>query len=169
MSQTQNIDLENSAHADQHASLRLWLRMLSCTTLIEDRIRQKLRDEFSTTLPRFDLLAQLEKNPQGLTMGELSKRMMISGGNVTAIVDQLESEGTVVRQIGATDRRSYQVIMTPTGRQSFSRMAQVHEEWIVELFAELTERDQSGLNDLLGKLKTSIYQNTNNVIAETEQ
>ena len=168
MTAPKNIDLEISAHADQHASLRLWLRMLSCTTLIEDKIRQKLRDEFNTTLPRFDLLAQLEKNPQGLTMGELSKRMMISGGNVTAIVDQLESEGTVIRQIGETDRRSYRVIMTTIGRQSFTRMAQVHEEWIVELFAELAEQDQSGLNDLLGKLKTSIYQNSNNAMAETE-
>ena len=168
MTAPKNIDLEISAHADQHASLRLWLRMLSCTTLIEDKIRQKLKDEFNTTLPRFDLLAQLEKNPQGLTMGELSKRMMISGGNVTAIVDQLESEGTVIRQIGETDRRSYRVIMTPSGRQSFTRMAQVHEEWIVELFADLIEQDQSGLNDLLGKLKTSIYQNSNNAMAETE-
>jgi DNA-binding MarR family transcriptional regulator len=168
MNQTHNIDLEISAHADQHASLRLWLRMLSCTTLIEDRIRQKLREEFSTTLPRFDLLAQLEKNPQGLTMGELSKRMMISGGNVTAIVDQLETEGSVMRQIGLTDRRSYQVIMTPVGRQSFTQMAQIHEQWIVELFSDLSDQDQSGLNDLLGKLKASIYQNSNNEITETE-
>lgn len=167
MSQNQNIDLEISAHADQHASLRLWLRMLSCTTLIEEKIRHQLREEFNTTLPRFDLLAQLEKNPQGLTMGELSKRMMISGGNVTAIVDQLENEGSVVRQVGLTDRRSYQVIMTPFGRQSFTRMAQVHEQWIVELFSELGERDQTNLNDLLGKLKTSIYQNTNNETSET--
>lgn len=168
MNHPQNIDLEISAHADQHASLRLWLRMLSCTTLIEDKIRQQLREEFNTTLPRFDLLAQLEKNPQGLTMGELSKRMMISGGNVTAIVDQLESEGSVIRQIGATDRRSYHVIMTPIGRQTFTRMAQIHEQWIVELFSQISEREQSNLHELLGKLKTSIYQNTNNEISETE-
>ena len=81
------LDLEVRAHADHHASLRLWLRLLSCTTRIEDRIRQSLREQFDTTLPRFDLMAQLERQPQGLTMGELSKRMMVTGGNITAIVD----------------------------------------------------------------------------------
>ena len=89
MSQPETEDLELRARDDHHASLRLWLRLLSCTTLIEDNIRQKLRTQFDTSLSRFDLMAQLERHPEGLTMGELSRRMMVSGGNTTVIVDQL--------------------------------------------------------------------------------
>jgi DNA-binding MarR family transcriptional regulator len=102
-------DMEVRAHADHHASLRLWLRLLSCTTRIEDTIRQRLREQFGITLPRFDLMAQLEREPQGLSMGELSRRMMVTGGNVTSIVDQLEKEQLVQRQTQVGDRRSFTV------------------------------------------------------------
>jgi hypothetical protein len=94
-------DMELRAHADHHDSLRLWLRLLSCTTRIEDTIRQRLREQFGLTLPRFDLMAQLEREPQGLTMSALSRRMLVTGGNVTAIVAQLESEQLVQRQTDA--------------------------------------------------------------------
>ena len=76
MNTRQNTDMEQRAHADHHASLRLWLRLLSCTTRIEDTIRQRLREQFGITLPRFDLMAQLEREPEGLAMGEVSRRMM---------------------------------------------------------------------------------------------
>ena len=92
-----NVDMEVRAHEDHHASLRLWLRLLSATTRIEDTIRQRLREQFGITLPRFDLMAQLEREPEGLSMGEVSRRMMVTGGNVTAIVDQLEKEALVQR------------------------------------------------------------------------
>jgi len=90
MSVRPDTDMEVRAHADHHASLRLWLRLLSATTRIEDTVRQRLREQFDITLPRFDLMAQLEREREGLSMGELSRRMMVTGGNVTAIVDQLE-------------------------------------------------------------------------------
>ena len=150
-------DQELRAHADHHASLRLWLRLLSCTTLVEDTIRQKLREQFDITLSRFDLMAQLERHRQGLTMGELSRRMMLSGGNITVIVDQLEKEQLVQRQVAATDRRSFRVLLTASGRKSFARMAVAHERWVVDLFSGLDAPEQEQLNQLLGHLKTGIH------------
>ncbi|MBI1771966.1 MAG: MarR family transcriptional regulator, partial [Burkholderiales bacterium] len=90
-------DMESRLTQDDHQSLRLWLRMLSCTVMIEGEIRSRLRSEFGITLPRFDLMAQLERHPEGLRMGELSKRMMVTGGNITGITDQLEQEKLVTR------------------------------------------------------------------------
>ena len=148
------VDMEVRAHADHHASLRLWLRLLSATTRIEDTIRQRLREQFGITLPRFDLMAQLEREREGLTMGELSRRMMVTGGNVTAIVDQLEAEHLVQRQTLPGDRRAFRVSLTAAGRKAFAAMAQAHEGWVVELLAPLSEREQAQLHKLLGTLKT---------------
>jgi len=147
------VDMEVRAHADHHASLRLWLRLLSATTRIEDTIRQRLREQFGITLPRFDLMAQLEREREGLTMGELSRRMMVTGGNVTSIVDQLEKEQLVQRQNLPGDRRAFRVRLTPAGRKAFATMAQAHESWVVQLLAPLSERQQAQLHQLLGTLK----------------
>jgi DNA-binding MarR family transcriptional regulator len=147
-------DMEKRAHADHHASLRLWLRLLSATTRIEDTIRQRLREQFGITLPRFDLMAQLEREPQGLSMSELSRRMMVTGGNVTSIVDQLEKEQLVQRQMLPNDRRSYTVSLTEAGRTAFTAMAQAHEAWVVELLSPLAARQQAQLHTLLGTLKS---------------
>jgi DNA-binding MarR family transcriptional regulator len=147
------VDMEVRAHEDHHDSLRLWLRLLSCSTRIEATIRQRLREQFDTTLPRFDLMAQLEREPDGLSMGDLSRRMMVTGGNVTAIVDQLEQEHLVVRNARPGDRRAFQVCLTASGRKAFGQMAQVHEAWIIELLSPLTERQQAQMYTLLGQLK----------------
>jgi DNA-binding MarR family transcriptional regulator len=149
----QMTDMEVRAHADHHASLRLWLRLLSCTTRIEDTIRQRLREQFEITLPRFDLMAQLEREPEGLSMSELSRRMMVTGGNVTNIVDQLEQELLVVRQSHPGDRRAFRVSLTVSGRKTFTSMAQEHEDWVVELLSPLSERQQKQLHELLNTLK----------------
>ena len=160
---TQAIDMEVRAHEDHHASLRLWLRLLSATTRIEDTIRQRLREQFGITLPRFDLMAQLERESEGLTMSALSRRMMVTGGNVTAIVDQLEGEQLVQRQSLPGDRRAFRVSLTPAGRKAFAAMAQAHEGWVVELLAPLSERQQEQLHKLLGTLKAGQIQvNTEN-------
>ena len=160
-------DQELRAHEDHHASLRLWLRLLSCTTLVEETIRQRLREQFDITLSRFDLMAQLERHRDGLTMGELSRRMMVSGGNITVIVDQLEKEQLVQRRVAATDRRSFRVLLTASGRKSFARMATAHEQWVVDLFSGLDEQQQEQLNQLLGHLKTSIHRQ--NLPQETKE
>jgi DNA-binding MarR family transcriptional regulator len=148
-------DTETRATSEHAPDLRLWLRTLACTNLIENHIRSKLRAEFGITLPRFDLMAQLERSPQGLKMGELSKRMMVTGGNVTGITDQLVAEGLVVREDSPRDRRAYIVKLTPEGRRSFRKMAEAHEKWVVELFAGLDERQRGQLYELLAALKSS--------------
>lgn len=149
-----DVDMEVRAHADHHASLRLWLRLLSASTRIEDVIRARLREQFGITLPRFDLMAQLEREPSGLNMGELSRRMMVTGGNVTTIVDQLEREKLVLRSSAPDDRRAYRVRLTPEGRRAFATMARAHEQWVVELLHPLSETQQKQLHKLLGTLKT---------------
>ncbi len=146
-------DVETRASADHHQALRLWLRLLACTGKIEAEIRTRLRDGFGTTLPRFDLMAQLERNPRGLRMTELSKRLMVTGGNVTGITDQLVEEGLVKREPDPDDRRAFVVRLTPAGRRTFDRMAKEHEAWIVELFAGLSEAEMARMYGLLARLK----------------
>ena len=145
-------DRESSARADDHRALRLWLRLLTCSQLIERHVRSRLRSRFATTLPRFDLMAQLERHPAGLKMNELSRRLMVTGGNVTGIVDQLVREGLVERSADA-DRRAFRVRLTRAGERAFGEMARAHEQWIAELLAGLTRREHVDLFRLLARLK----------------
>lgn len=146
-------DLESRVIDDHHQAIKLWLRLLACTTRVESVVRNRLRAEFETTLPRFDLLAQLEREPDGLTMGELSKRLMVTGGNVTGVTDQLEAEGLVKRTPHPTDRRAFSVQLTPAGRRQFRRMAAVHEQWVIELFAGWSAPQKAQVYELLATLK----------------
>lgn len=150
------LDLASRLTQDHHQSLKLWLRMLSCTVKIENEVRTRLRATFGITLPRFDLMAQLERFPDGLRMGELSKRMMVTGGNITGITDQLEQEKLVVRVVDPKDRRSYSVKLTPAGRRAFDDMARVHEGWIAELLHGVTPDDKTQLIDLLSHMKQQL-------------
>jgi len=150
------IDLETRLTDDHHQALKLWLRLLSCTNLIEAEIRNRLRAEFGITLPRFDLMAQLERHRGGLKMSELSRRLMVSGGNVTGLTDQLEKEGLVTRADDPVDRRAYTVKLTPAGRALFTRMASAHEQWVIELFSGLTANDKTQAQRLLAKLKLHV-------------
>ena len=150
------LDLETRAKKGDHQALRLWLRLLSCTVRIENKIRLRLRREFNTTLPRFDLMAQLERSSGGLRMNEISRRLMVSGGNVTGITDQLEREGLVARTPCPGDRRAYTVKLTDTGLKRFREMAAAHELWIIELLGGLSRGEMEAMIDELGKLKTHI-------------
>lgn len=154
------LDLASRLTDDHHQSLKLWLRMLSCTVKIENEIRSRLRAQFGITLPRFDLMAQLERHPEGLRMGELSKRMMVTGGNVTGITDQLEKESLVVRVPDPRDGRAFTVKLTPAGRRAFGRMAAVHESWITELLQDMPAADKSTLIELLSRMKGQLYART---------
>ncbi|HXO65584.1 MAG TPA: MarR family transcriptional regulator [Steroidobacteraceae bacterium] len=151
-----HVDAETRIRDDHHLSVRLWLRMLSCTNRIENIVRQNLQANFATTLPRFDLMAQLERAPQGLKMSELSQRMMVTGGNVTGITDGLEKEGLVVREVDPADRRVYRVRLTAEGERQFRRMAGEHEQWVIALFERMSSRDKGQLVALLGELKRHI-------------
>jgi DNA-binding MarR family transcriptional regulator len=146
-------DRETAARPDDHRALRLWLRMLTCTQMIERQIRNELRLRFATTLPRFDLMSQLERHPEGLKMNELSRRMMVTGGNVTGITDQLAKEGLVERQPLPTDRRAFRVKLTRAGSRAFAEMAREHETWVVGLLSGLTRREHQDLLGLLAKVK----------------
>ena len=140
------MDLEARAHSKHPEALRLWLRMLTCTQLIEKQVRTGLRDEFSTTLPRFDLLAQLEREPQGMKMTALSRRMMVTSGNITPVTDQLVKEGLI-------ERSTWLIRLTPAGRALFKRMAKRHEAWIVQAFDALSSKELQTLHGLLGRVK----------------
>jgi DNA-binding MarR family transcriptional regulator len=153
------LDAETKATESPHdhrAELRLWLRLLTCTTLIETEIRKKLQETFDFTLPRFDLLAQLDKAKDGLVLGEVSKRLMVSAGNVTAIVDRLVDSGHITRNPSPHDRRVYIIRMTPEGRAAFQIMAEQHGDWIGTMFEGFKPRDIEALMGLLAKLKTSV-------------
>jgi len=136
-----------------HAALKLWLRMLACTTQIEGEIRRRLRARFNTSLPRFDYMAQLYRMPEGLRMKDLSSHLMVTGANVTGITDELERDGLVARSSSPTDRRSLIVNLTTEGRQQFEAMAQEHEQWILELFACISAPELSQTYTQLGTLR----------------
>ncbi len=156
--QTLVTDTETRATEDHHQALRLWLRLLAVTNFIESHVRQKLLAAFETTLPRFDLMAQLERVPEGLKMNELSQRLMVTGGNVTGITDMLEKEGLVVREVDSVDRRAFRVKLTRDGRRLFSRMAAEHEQWIIQLFQGLSTKQKDQLISLLGDFKKQLVQ-----------
>jgi len=141
-------------HKDE---LRLWLRMLTCTTLVEAEVRSRLRERFEVTLPRFDLMAQLQRARDGMTLSEVSRRMMVSNGNVTGLVERLVESGHLHRWASPSDRRVHVIALTPAGRTEFTRMAKEHEAWIAELFSSLSPPDVRTLITLLGKLKQSIH------------
>ena len=150
------VDSETRASADDHQALRLWLRLLACTNRIEAPLRTRLREQFGGSLPRFDLMAQLDRQPGGMKMRELSRRLMVTGGNVTGLTDRLVAEGLVERLADPQDRRATTVRLTPEGRRQFQTMAQAHEGWVVELMGGLRPAQQQQLFDLLGQLKHSL-------------
>jgi DNA-binding MarR family transcriptional regulator len=144
------------ALVDHKAELRLWLRLLTCTTMIETEVRRRLRREFGETLPRFDLMAQLERVETGMTLGEVSKRMMVSAGNVTSLVERLVQSGYLERRTAPNDRRSQLVRLSDKGRAHFGRLAKAHETWVAELLAGLSEREIAAAMDELAKVKKSV-------------
>ena len=140
---------------DHKDELRLWLRLFACKTLIEGQVRRRLRESFDVTLPRFDLMAQLDRAPGGMTLGELSQRMMVSNGNVTGLVDRLVEQGLIHRRPSPKDRRAQLVSLTAEGRKFFRAMARANADWIGEMFGELSGNEIESLMRLLAKTKAS--------------
>jgi DNA-binding MarR family transcriptional regulator len=156
--QTIPLDAETKAvemPEDHREELRLWLRLLTCSTLIEGEVRRRLRERFDVTLPRFDLMAQLDKAPDGMTLSDLSKRMMVSNGNLTGLVERLVTSGHIDRSVSPMDRRAMVIRLTASGRAEFRTIAAEHELWIAELFSDLSPKDRGDLMRLLGKTKLS--------------
>lgn len=156
LSEAQELGVEARAGSDDHAALKLWLRMLASTTQIEAEIRTRLRERFGISLARFDYMAQLFRYRQGLKMRALSRYLMVTGGNVTGLTDKLVAEGLVERHTDPNDGRAFTVQLTAEGRRQFRAMARAHEGWIVELFAGLDAAQQATLFNLLGELKRKL-------------
>jgi DNA-binding MarR family transcriptional regulator len=146
--------LGGAPHSKQ--SLRLWLRLLSCSMIVEKRLRARLDADFRTTLPRFDVLAALEHHADGLKMSELSESLMVSNGNVTGVVPRLIEDGLVTRTVDRQDRRSATVRLTRKGRDAFGKLAAVHEQWMDTMFADLSGNQIDDLMRLLTNLRRSI-------------
>jgi len=145
---------------DERASIRIWLRLLSCTMTIEKLVQRRLGTDFASTLPRFDVLAALDRRTEGMTMGELSRALLVANGNVTAIVQSLRRDALVVTTPHPSDGRSSVVSLTPAGRAHFAEMAVAHHGWIDDLFASLTAQEGDALYAALGHLKTSLGEAT---------
>jgi len=136
--------------------LRLWLRLLSCSTAIEKKARAMLIARFDTTLPRFDVMAALDREQDGLTMSALSEHLLVSNGNVTAIVARLVEDGLVTRIQDKSDRRVLRVKLTAKGRRDFRGYAAAHEAWVEQLLGDLPDTEINPLLAGLGRIKTSI-------------
>ena len=163
-----HIGLEARAQLDDHMETRIWLRLLACSTQIEHQIRQLLRTRFATSLPRFDYLAQLDRHPDGLRMNVLSRYLMVTGGNVTGLTDQLVKEGLVRRIVNPEDRRSWRVALTDKGRVEFSEMAAEHEHWLVEMFKGLPTESRDALYEHLGHLRVHLANRQGEIEAAVE-
>jgi DNA-binding MarR family transcriptional regulator len=149
-------DYETALKTADRLELRLWLRLLTCSTLIDRRVRRGLRDRFDITLPRFDLLAQLDRAPDGLSLSELSRRLMVSNGNVTGLVERLVGEGLIESRAQKGDRRAQLVRLSAAGKRAFDAMTPIHEAWIADMLRSLDRRDMAELYRLLGKLKGAV-------------
>ena len=132
--------------------LKMWIRLLGVTRAAESHLREFLRVQHDTTLPRFDVMAALYRRREGVTMSELSRMLLVSNGNATTVVDRLENDGLVRRTPSETDRRTVFVALTPEGLCQFEGLAIQHEAEVSQLFANLSEADLDVLTDILKKM-----------------
>jgi len=156
LSDAEELGHEARARTEDHAALKLWLRMLASTTQIEAEIRRRLRERFGISLARFDYMAQLYRHREGLKMRVLSRYLMVTGGNVTGLTDELEREGVVARAPSPEDRRAWIVSLTPKGRAGFEAMASEHEQWILEMFSGLDMKTVKQMHSQLGQLRVHV-------------
>ena len=134
------------------ARLRLWLKLLRASRQIEGTLRERMRAEMGSTLPRFDVMAALSRTPEGLRMSEVSSRLGVSPGNLTGIVDRLVAEGLVDRRAAMGDRRALLVRLTTEGEAEFARLAAAHEGWVDGIFAPLGPGEMADLAALLDRI-----------------
>ena len=132
--------------------MRLWLKILKTQSAIEQQIRNSLRNEFDTTLPRFDVMSALDRFPEGLRMTEISGLLKVSNGNVTGIVERLTQDGLALRIAVRNDRRVQRVKLTRKGKAAFKKMATAHEKWLDEILEQVNSTELQSLNGLLDKV-----------------
>jgi len=153
-------DFETRGISSDRGDLRLWLRMMAVHKLITNEARKRLRVSFNMSLSRFDLMAQLDTNAAGLRMGEISRRLMVTTGNITGLTDELEAEGLVERSADPHSRRALLVRLTPKGRKVFRAAAKANEDWIAEFFSVLSIKEKKVIFDLLGEQKEFLQTRT---------
>jgi DNA-binding MarR family transcriptional regulator len=149
-------DFESTVSTDEDLEIRLWLRLLSCVSLMEQEIREKLRTTFGITIARFEVLAQLYRVDTGLAMKELSDRLMVSKGNVTGLINRMADAGLIERRRNPTDGRAQTVRLTAKGRRLFDAMRPLHNQWFRDMMRGLGRRDMKLLHDLLQALKLNL-------------
>jgi DNA-binding MarR family transcriptional regulator len=155
-------DYESGVGASDRMELRVWLRLITCFNLLDGAVRQRLHHSHATTLPRFDVLAQLYRASAPMTMGDLSRRLMVTNANITGLINRLTREGLVNRKPSREDRRRQMVELTPEGRRQFEAMAEDHRVWITDMTDGLERAEMNELFRLLGRLKESILQSQDN-------
>ncbi len=149
-------DYESGVGASDRMELRVWLRLITCFNLLDGAVRQSLHQHHATTLPRFDVLAQLYRTSAPMSMGELSRRLMVTNANITGLIDRLTREGLVERKSSAEDRRRHMAELTADGKKLFEAMAEDHRVWLADMMAGLDRAEMSELFRLLGRLKESV-------------
>lgn len=140
----------------QLRDLKLWVRLLACAHTAEQRVKGKIKDQFGINQTQFNLLSQLDRMPQGIRMGEVARRTVVTGSNVTVVVDDLEQRGLVTRAPADDDRRATVIKLTPKGRKLFAEMAPIHANWISDLFVELPADNKDTLITQLDSLKAAM-------------
>lgn len=149
-------DIETRIGEEASDELRLWLRLQCCHNKIQSHIRNQLRLQFNTTLPRFELMAQLASRREGIKMGELSSLLMVSNGNVTTIASQLENDQLIERIVDQADRRSTFVRLTTRGLRQYNKIAKAYDSWLTEAFAGISDAQTKKLYKSLSELKESL-------------
>jgi DNA-binding MarR family transcriptional regulator len=139
-------------------SVRLWLRLLSLHNLIDSELRRRLQERFGCTLPQFDVLSELQRASEPQTMSQVSRQLMVSNGNLTGVVDRLEREGSVRREVSAGDRRVQLVSLTSAGHARFAAIAAEHAAWLEELFGGLARSELDGAVDEIHALRDLVRQ-----------
>ncbi|MDO7835542.1 MarR family transcriptional regulator [Sphingobium sp. HBC34] len=156
MDDSDDLEPDNRAAPAGAIDLRLWVRLLGCAKIIEKRLRRNFQEQFDTTLPRFDVMAALDRAADGLNMGALSRALLVSNGNVTAIVRQLQDQNFLASRPDPQDRRSAIVALTPAGKAHFATLASAHRQWVADALHDFPRDDQNQLLMLLTRLKASL-------------
>ncbi len=146
----------DESHEDNRQAVKLWLRLYRPVSLIERELRSRFQREFGVSLSRFDALSALDRAPDGLLMGELSDRLLVTNGNVTGLISRMLADGLVTREAQPQDRRSFRVSLTADGRATFACMARAHAGWLSELLARLPADSAAHLADHSGALLRSL-------------
>lgn len=134
----------------QKAETRFWLQILNVHHLIYNDLNARLINESGLSIAKFDVLAQLYRFPEGISMGALSKKLKVTNGNVSGLVTRLEADGYVRRSVEPNDRRSFRASITPVGKAVFEKAMAKHQ---TEIGRKLSRIPLEAIEAMTGDLK----------------